>query len=223
MIRAWSPTSRRAAEEEVPVEASGNLRIDTHNHGVPESAIELLGGDRSYAVEVKGRTLQGKGFSIAVNASFTDADAKLADLERCDLEAAVVSLAPLIFGYECEAEAGEALSEAINAGLFQICATSGGRLRWMASSPLQAPERAAAVLKHAADSGCVGVDTITHDPQALSYLIQRMGAENVVMGTDIPFDMAKPEPMRELEAVIDADTVRQVAELNPARMFGFPT
>lgn len=37
-------------------------------------------------------------------------------------------------------------------------------------------------------------DTITHDPQALRYLIDFAGAEHVLMGTDIPFDMADPDP-----------------------------
>jgi len=40
------------------------------------------------------------------------------------------------------------------------------------------------------------------------------------MGTDLPFDMATPEPMAELTAAADPATVRRVAEDNPARLFG---
>jgi aminocarboxymuconate-semialdehyde decarboxylase len=37
-------------------------------------------------------------------------------------------------------------------------------------------------------------DTITHDPQALRYLIELVGAERVVLGTDSPFDMGDDTP-----------------------------
>jgi len=37
-------------------------------------------------------------------------------------------------------------------------------------------------------------DTITHDPQALRYLIGLVGAERIVVGTDAPFDMGDDDP-----------------------------
>ena len=37
-------------------------------------------------------------------------------------------------------------------------------------------------------------DTLTHSPQALSYLVEVMGEKNVVMGTDLPFDVEDPDP-----------------------------
>jgi aminocarboxymuconate-semialdehyde decarboxylase len=37
-------------------------------------------------------------------------------------------------------------------------------------------------------------DTITHDAQALRYLIELVGAERVVLGTDSPFDMGDETP-----------------------------
>jgi aminocarboxymuconate-semialdehyde decarboxylase len=66
-------------------------------------------------------------------------------------------------------------------------------------------------------------DIITHDPAALAYLIDRAGAERVVMGTDLPFDMATPDPVGLLEAAAaDEETVRTIAERNPAALYGFP-
>jgi aminocarboxymuconate-semialdehyde decarboxylase len=65
-------------------------------------------------------------------------------------------------------------------------------------------------------------DPITHDADALRYLVRKLGAENVVMGTDLPFDMAMPHPMAALEEAVGAATARQVAEDNPARLFRFP-
>ena len=37
-------------------------------------------------------------------------------------------------------------------------------------------------------------DTITHDPQALRYLIELVGAGRIVVGTDSPFDMGDENP-----------------------------
>jgi len=64
-------------------------------------------------------------------------------------------------------------------------------------------------------------DTITHDVEALRYLVQRVGRRNVVLGTDMPYDMAMQSPMVTLREAFDEATVRQVAGDNPARLFGF--
>ena len=47
-------------------------------------------------------------------------------------------------------------------------------------------------------------DTLTHDPRALRYLIDLVGADRVTIGTDAPFDMGDEAPM---------DTVRAVKRL----------
>jgi aminocarboxymuconate-semialdehyde decarboxylase len=38
-------------------------------------------------------------------------------------------------------------------------------------------------------------DTITHDPQLLKNLIERFGADHVVLGTDYPYDMGEEDPL----------------------------
>lgn len=63
-------------------------------------------------------------------------------------------------------------------------------------------------------------DTITHDAAALRYLVERVGADRVVLGTDMPFDMSTDRPMEALTDALDADTVSAVADANPARLFG---
>jgi aminocarboxymuconate-semialdehyde decarboxylase len=53
-------------------------------------------------------------------------------------------------------------------------------------------------------------DTLTHDPGILAALIQRFGADRVVLGSDAPFDMADPDPVRSLsEAVNHAEALQQ--------------
>jgi aminocarboxymuconate-semialdehyde decarboxylase len=38
-------------------------------------------------------------------------------------------------------------------------------------------------------------DTITHDPEMLRRLIDRFGAEHVLLGTDYPYDMGDEDPL----------------------------
>jgi aminocarboxymuconate-semialdehyde decarboxylase len=317
------------------------MRIDTHNHAIPEPALELLRNDPVYRVTVDGDMVRrGRHVAYRLEPSFHDPATKLAELERGGLEAAVVSIAPPLLYYDVDADAAEAMCEAVNRGLAEFCRHSPDRLRWMAHVPMQAPDAAPVVLAEAARSGCVGVevgtsiagrrldeaayrpfwgeaerlglpvlihpaynqphpalddwylqnvignplettiaierlicagvldshpglrvvivhaggffpfqggrlrhargvrpelsgapedpwayrgqivaDTISHDRDALRFLVAKMGADNVVMGTDLPFDMATPHPMRALEDAVGDDDARRIAEVNPARLF----
>jgi aminocarboxymuconate-semialdehyde decarboxylase len=321
------------------------MRIDVHNHAIPEPAVELLGRDATYGATVSGgRWRGGVHVDFEVVPSFVDPAAKLAELEAAELEAAVVSVSPTLFYYHVDADAGEAMARAVNQGLAEMAATAPERLKWMASVPLQAPERAAAVLDEAVTAGCAGVeigtaagrerrlddpalepfwaaaarhgmpvllhpaytapnpslgefylenvigfplettvaierlicagtldrhpdlrlvlvhaggyfpwqagrlrhartvrpelaaspadpwsylgqvllDPITHDADALRYLIAKAGAASLVMGTDLPFDMATPAPMAALRAACDdEEAIAAIAERNPAALYGF--
>src|SRR5687768_12376953 len=44
-------------------------------------------------------------------------------------------------------------------------------------------------------------DTLTHDPQAVRHLINRVGADHVVIGSDHPFDMGPPDLMGAIDAI----------------------
>ena len=319
------------------------MRIDVHNHAIPQRAIDLLNADGVYGATVRDGVWNG-GVHVAfdVVASFVDADAKVAELEAAELEAAIVSVSPTLFYYHVDAEAGEAMARAVNAGLAEMAAARPDRLHWMASVPLQAPERAVAVLEEAVDAGCVGVeigtavgrehrldhpglspfweaaerlglpvmlhpaytvpnrslqdfylenvigfplettvaierlicagtldrhpgvrivalhaggffpwqagrlrhartvrpelagspadpwayagrilfDPITHDADALRYLVAKIGAEHLVLGTDLPFDMATPDPLGALRDACDDATVEAITEHNPAALYG---
>jgi aminocarboxymuconate-semialdehyde decarboxylase len=318
------------------------MRIDVHNHAIPERVLDLLRSEPAYRTRIDDGWFRRGAASFRIAASFRDPHEKLVELEAKGLDAAVVSAAPPLFLYDVDAEAGEALCRATNEGLREFAATHPDRYRWMAHVPLAAPGRAAGVLEEAVAAGAVGVevgtsiagrrldeedfepfwaaaetlgmpvmlhpayneanrgldpfylqnvignllettiagerlicagvldrhpalrvllvhgggyypyqagrlrhaatvrtelesaprdpwayrgqvlvDTITHDVESLRFLLHRMGAENVVMGTDLPFDMATPEPVADLEAAADAATARAVAEHNPARLFGF--
>jgi aminocarboxymuconate-semialdehyde decarboxylase len=100
---------------------------------------------------------------------------------------------------------------------------AGGYMPWQAGRL----RHAATVRAELADSppdphayfGRIVVDTITHDSAALAHLVERVGADNVAMGTDLPFDMATPEPVAALEEAVDVETARQVMEQTPRRLF----
>jgi microsomal dipeptidase-like Zn-dependent dipeptidase len=44
-------------------------------------------------------------------------------------------------------------------------------------------------------------DALTHDPRALRYLIDLVGADRVVIGTDAPFDMGEEHPVEMIAKV----------------------
>jgi aminocarboxymuconate-semialdehyde decarboxylase len=108
-------------------------------------------------------------------------------------------------------------------GLRVLLVHAGGYVPWQAGRL----RHAATVRAELADSpgdpyayfGRVFVDTITHDTAALRFLVERVGADNVAMGTDLPFDMATPEPVAALEEAVDADSARRIMEETPRRLF----
>jgi len=322
------------------------MKTDVHNHAVPESAMELLSRDPVYGVTVDANfhVSGGPEGAYTVEPPFRDPPAKLANLERHGLEAAVVSVDPTFFWYDVDPDAGAAMAEAVNRGLKEFCAYSPDRLHWMATLPMQDPDLAAGMLEEQRAAGCVGVevgthivdrrldepsfepfwaaaerlslpvmihpsfnqahpalqvfhlqnvignqlettltierlicagvldrhpgatvvivhsggyfawqagrlrhartvraelasapedpwtyvgqikfDCLTHDRQALAFLLSRVGPENVLMGTDLPCDMASTQPWEDLCAVADEATALQVADENIVRLFGLTT
>jgi aminocarboxymuconate-semialdehyde decarboxylase len=108
-------------------------------------------------------------------------------------------------------------------GLRLLLVHAGGYMPWQAGRL----RHAATVRSELADSppdpsayfGRVLVDTITHDAAALRFLVERVGADNVAMGTDLPFDMATPEPVAALEEAVGTETARRIMEQTPGRLF----
>lgn len=62
-------------------------------------------------------------------------------------------------------------------------------------------------------------DTVLHGPRALAFLSERVTPERMVLGTDMPFDMAVEDPLGMLAKVLDAPAVELIAETNPAQVF----
>lgn len=62
-------------------------------------------------------------------------------------------------------------------------------------------------------------DTLTHSPTALAYLIEVMGPDNVVLGTDLPFDVEDPDPRGHLRSAprIEEDQIEIIETVSPLR------
>lgn len=61
-------------------------------------------------------------------------------------------------------------------------------------------------------------DTVTHDPRLLRALVDAVGSDRVLLGSDYPFDMADPDPVGTVRAAgLDADAERALLGGNAAR------
>ena len=65
-------------------------------------------------------------------------------------------------------------------------------------------------------------DALTHDPQAARHLINRVGADRVVIGSDHPFDMGPPDLMGAIDAIpnLSASEREYVCSLTALSLLG---
>jgi aminocarboxymuconate-semialdehyde decarboxylase len=50
-------------------------------------------------------------------------------------------------------------------------------------------------------------DSLTHDPAGLRYLVERLGPEQVMLGSDHPFDMGEVDPVGKVKEAVDDPAV----------------
>lgn len=65
-------------------------------------------------------------------------------------------------------------------------------------------------------------DSLTHDPNALRYVVATVGSDRVLLGSDYPYDMADPDPVgsvRQLSELSGAD-LELILGGNAERLFG---
>jgi aminocarboxymuconate-semialdehyde decarboxylase len=64
-------------------------------------------------------------------------------------------------------------------------------------------------------------DTLTHSPAAAAWLIEQVGSDRVVLGTDTPFDMGGGSLQEQLAGVdLPAAALAAIAHTNAERIFG---
>lgn len=136
------------------------MRVDVHNHAIPQAALDLFADEPGYGVRVEdGRWRGGNHVDFELLAAFVDPEAKLAQLHQNGIDGAIVSVAPPLFYYELPADLATPLARATNAGLEDFHSSAPDRVWWMAHAPIQEPELAAEILREAAGRpGCVGIE-----------------------------------------------------------------
>ncbi|HVR33724.1 MAG TPA: amidohydrolase family protein [Acidimicrobiia bacterium] len=97
-------------------------------------------------------------------------------------------------------------------GLFEelpalrVCFVHGGGAapfllgRWDKGWRVRPEARSGEALPPSARMSNVFCDTLTHSPVALAYLVEVLGESNVVIGTDLPFDVEDANPRAHLRA-----------------------
>jgi len=65
-------------------------------------------------------------------------------------------------------------------------------------------------------------DALTHDATALKFLVEKVGADRVAIGTDAPFDMAEENPVAMIEALpgLDREQRERILGGNALRLLG---
>jgi len=65
-------------------------------------------------------------------------------------------------------------------------------------------------------------DTISHYSPALNYIVDILGSNNLLLGSDYPFDMADFDPVNTVNQVagLDAEVKRKILGLNARNLFG---
>lgn len=73
--------------------------------------------------------------------------------------------------------------------------------------------------------GRIKFDSKVDDVAALRFLLEKAGADNVMIGTDCSFGSAPVAPVEELRLASQSEEAvfRQAAETNAAQLFGFPS
>jgi aminocarboxymuconate-semialdehyde decarboxylase len=107
-------------------------------------------------------------------------------------------------------ESGITMANMVFSGIFEempglrVCFMHGGGIgpyllgRWDKGWQVRPESRADRPTPPSQGMGNVFCDTLTHSPLALSYLVELLGESNVVIGTDLPFDVEDADPRAHL-------------------------
>ena len=136
------------------------MSVDVHNHVMPQRVLELLARDSRYQVVLEDGYFESPNISrFKVHPAWYDPEAKLREMDRMNLDAAVISVAPKpLYFYEHPVEMQAAAARACNRGMADFAGSHPDRLRWMAHVPLAFPRQAADVLREAVTAGAAGVE-----------------------------------------------------------------
>ncbi|MGH8825485.1 MAG: amidohydrolase family protein [Jiangellaceae bacterium] len=145
------------------------MSIDVHAHCVPTGVIDALVADGGrYGIEVTqqdGRyavLIAGQVQTRPILPALLDLPRRIAAMDATRVQVQVLSSWIDLTAYALDGDAGARYARMFNEALAVTVATAPERFRAVATVPLQAPEQAAAELRHAVGSlGLAGVEIAT--------------------------------------------------------------
>lgn len=153
MVNLGTPAIPLSWFEELTI----SMRIDVHNHLLPEPYVDLLlewdtpvglesEGDRLYMIHQRSGTASvAKGNHIPVNEGFTDVEARFEWMDQYDVERTLVSVStPNPIDEAFTPEQSTKLIRAINDGFADLQSQHPDRITALGMLPLREPEEAVA-------------------------------------------------------------------------------
>jgi aminocarboxymuconate-semialdehyde decarboxylase len=141
------------------------MLVDMHAHVIPGSLDPVGASDDHRGPRIgpcddpHARLLENdRGMRFKAVDAFYAGERRLDELERCGVDAEVVSPMPPLLDYALSGSEGLELSRRVNDFVAELCRTDPNRLMGMGMVPMQAPDMATAELARVRDSGLVAVE-----------------------------------------------------------------
>ena len=137
--------------------------IDVHTHMFSQGWIDVVNSSDNENFRLgEGRTLISRGQGIGrISDSMLDFDIRIADMDEAGVDIALISLTSPSVNWGTATENAKA-ARAINDDFLTAERKYDGRIRWMASLPLQNEADALEELRRAKANGAIGVCTLTN-------------------------------------------------------------
>src|SRR3954469_17200437 len=122
------------------------MRIDIHSHVIPKRIIDAIAADpqRFKARIEAGKVIHDQGYVYPLFPEFHDVAAKVESMDKKGLGISVISPAPPMFYYWADADLSLQVAGLVNDGVAEMVSGAPGRLRGMATVPMQHPDAAVA-------------------------------------------------------------------------------
>ncbi|HSJ43966.1 MAG TPA: amidohydrolase family protein [Euzebyales bacterium] len=145
------------------------MTYDVHAHCIPPRVIEAIrAGEDDLGVEIgddggRGRLfVAGTPGRMPLHPGLADLDARIAAMDTAGVTVQLLSSWIDLTAYALPPDQGERLARLFNAAVAEMVMVTPDRFRGLCTVPLQAPERAAAVLRQAVtELSMVGVEIAT--------------------------------------------------------------
>jgi aminocarboxymuconate-semialdehyde decarboxylase len=140
--------------------------VDVHTHFIPEEFVDLVAsGDGPPSVTVERRegkdplVVHDNGLQYPVFDVFSSPEAKLAQMDAEGIDVSVMSISPSLFLYWLDPGATGEVCRGLNDAASRLAADGGGRIKAMATIPMNDPEAAASELRRSSEElGLAGVE-----------------------------------------------------------------